>query len=109
MVAAVHAPMDEISATAGDDLAAAHVHGDAHHAMRGHAAGRGHHRGDLCRPCLSVKVGVTAGLSVELGIVVIGVCRAAEETQNHDLKEFNEFREGKGGSKQRRKKNSTFL
>lgn len=84
MVAAVHASVDEISATAGDDLAAAHIHGDAHHAVRGHAAGRGDHRGDLRRPCLSVKVGVTAGLTVKLGIVVVGVCCTAEKTQNRE-------------------------
>lgn len=78
MVAAVYATVEEISAAAGDDLAAAHVHGDTHHAMRGHAAGRGDHRGDLRGPCLAVEVGVTAGLRVELGIVVIGVRRAAE-------------------------------
>lgn len=88
MVAAVHAPVDKISAAAGDHMAAAHVHGDAHHAVGGHAAGRGDHRGDLRRPCLSVKVGVTAGLTVQLGIMVIGVRRAAEKTENHELSEF---------------------
>lgn len=79
MVSAVQAPVKEIGAAAGDHLAAAHVHGDTHHAVGGHAAGRRDHCGDLRRPWLGVEVGVAAGLTVKLGVVVVGVRCAAKE------------------------------
>lgn len=41
-------PVDQVGASAGDDVAAAHVHGDAYHAVRGDtAACRGDHRGNV--------------------------------------------------------------
>lgn len=41
-------PVDQVGASAGDDVAAAHVHGNAYHAVRGDtAACRGDHRGNV--------------------------------------------------------------
>ena len=73
VAAALHAPVDQVGAAAGDDLAAAHVHGDAHHAVRGHAAGRRHHRRHLGAARLGVEVGAAAALPVQLGLGVVGV------------------------------------
>lgn len=40
--------MDQVGAAAGYDVAAAYVHSNPHHAMRGHpTTGRGDHRGDV--------------------------------------------------------------
>lgn len=77
--AALHvAPVDQVGAPAGDDVAAAHVHGDAHHAVGGDgAAGRGDHRGDVGPAGLRVKVGPPAVLPVQLGVRVVGVGRPA--------------------------------
>lgn len=72
------APVDEVGAAAGDDLAAAHIHGDAHHAVRVHAARGRHHRGDLGAPCLRVEVRPAAALTVQLSLVVVGICRSTE-------------------------------
>lgn len=49
VAASLHASsMDQVGAATGDNVAAAHVHGDAHHAMRRHSTtGRGDHRGDM--------------------------------------------------------------
>lgn len=58
-------------------MAAAHIHGDAHHAMRGHpAAGRGDHRGDMGSAGLRVKVSTAAALPVQLSLGVVGVGRS---------------------------------
>jgi len=75
------APVDQVGAAAGDDVAAAHVHGDAHHAVGGHAAaGRGHHRGDVGAAGLRVEVRAPpAALPVQLGLGVVGVGRPAVE------------------------------
>ena len=75
----VHAgAMDQVGAATGDDLTAAHVHGDAHHAVGRHAAaGRGHHRRHLGAAGLRVEVGPPAALPVQLGVWVVGVGGAA--------------------------------
>lgn len=80
---ALHAAaVDQVGAAAGDDVAATHVHGDAHHAVRGHAAaGRRHHRGDVGPTGLGVEVGAAAALAVQLGLRVVGVGRPAAEAQ----------------------------
>lgn len=70
--------MDQIGASAGDDVAAAHVHSDAHHAMRGHATtGRRDHRGDMSSTRLRVKVGCPTALPIQLSFWVVGVGRSA--------------------------------
>lgn len=70
--------VDQVSAATGDDVAAAHVHGDAHHPVRRHAAaGRGHHCGDMASAALRVKVVRPAALAVQLGVGVVGVGRTA--------------------------------
>lgn len=72
------APVDQVGAPAGDDVAAAHVHGDAHHPVRGHpAAGGGDHRGDVTSAALRVKVAPAAALAVQLSVGVVGVGRPA--------------------------------
>ena len=74
VTAALHAAaVDEVGAAAGDDLAPTHVHGDAHHAVWVHAAGRRYHRGDLGAARLRVKVGPAAALAIQLSLVVVGV------------------------------------
>lgn len=79
VAASLHASsVDQVGAAARDDVAAAHIHGDAHHAMRGHpTAGRGDHRGDVSSTGLRVKVSSTAALPVQLSLGVVGVCRSA--------------------------------
>lgn len=70
--------MDQVSASTGDDVAAAHVHSDAHHPVRGHtAAGRGDHRGDMTSTALWVKVVPTTALPIQLSFRVVGVGRSA--------------------------------
>lgn len=70
--------MDQVGASAGDDVAAAHVHSDAHHAMRGHpTTGRGDHRGDMSSTSLRVKVGSPTALPIQLSLRVVGVGRSA--------------------------------
>lgn len=72
--------MDQVGASTGDDVAAAHVHRDAHHAMRGHpTTGRGDHRGDMSSTRLRVKVGPPTTLPIQLSLRVVGVGRSAEE------------------------------
>lgn len=72
--------MDQVGASAGDDVAAAHIHRDAHHAMRGHpTAGRGDHRGDMSSTGLRVKVGSSTALPIQLSLRVVGVSRSAGE------------------------------
>lgn len=75
--------VDQVGAAAGDDVAAAHIHGDAYHAMSGHAAaGRGDHRGNMTSTGLRVKVGPATALPVQLCLGVVGVgCSAAERPQ----------------------------
>ena len=75
----VHAgAVDQVGAATGDDLTAAHVHGDAHHAVGRHAtAGRRHHSGHLGATGLRVEVGPSAALPVQLGVWVVGVSGAA--------------------------------
>lgn len=71
-------PVDQVGASAGDDVAAAHVHGDAYHAVRGDtAACRRDHRGNVGSAGLWVKVRSSTVLSVQLGIRVVGVGRSA--------------------------------
>lgn len=70
--------VDQVSASAGDDVAAAHVHGDAHHPVRGHAAaGRGHHRGHMTSTALGVEVVPPTALPIQLSFGVVGVGRSA--------------------------------
>lgn len=70
--------MNQIGASAGDDVAAAHVHSDAHHAMRGHpTTGGGDHGGDMSSAGLRVKVGSPTALPVQLSLWVVGVGRSA--------------------------------
>lgn len=72
------APVDQVSASTGDDVAAAHVHGDAHHPVGGHAAaGGGDHGGHMTSAGLRVKVVPPAALAVQLSVGVVGVGRAA--------------------------------
>lgn len=72
------ASMDQVCAPAGDDVAAAHVHCNAHHAVGGDGAtGRGNHSGDMGPAGLGVKVGPSAILPIELGVRVVGVGRSA--------------------------------
>lgn len=74
------AAVQQVGAAAGNDVAAAHVHGNAHHAVRRHAtAGGGHHRGDVGSSGLRVKIGPPAALSVQLGVRVVGVGRSAAD------------------------------
>lgn len=82
VAASLHAPsVDQIGAATGDDMAAAYVHGDAHHAVRWHpSTGRGHHRGDVSAPGLRVKVRAAAALPVQLSVRVVGVCCATVDT-----------------------------
>ncbi len=79
VTAPFHIPsMDQVGASAGDDVAAAHVHGDAHHAVRGYpTTGRGDHRGDMSSTSLRVKVGSPTALSIQLSLRVVGVGRSA--------------------------------
>lgn len=71
-------PVDQVGASTGDDVAAADVHSDAHHPVRGHtAAGRGHHRGDVASTALRVKVVASTALPVQLSFGVVGVGRSA--------------------------------
>lgn len=81
VTAPLHTPsVDQVGASAGDDVAAAHIHGDAHHAVRGHpATGRGDHRGDVSATSLRVEVGCTAALPIQLSLGVVGVRRSAGE------------------------------
>lgn len=73
--------MDQVGASTGDDVAAAHVHSDAHHAMRGHpTTGRGDHRGDMSSTGLRVKVGSPTALPIQLSLRVVGVGRSAGKT-----------------------------
>ena len=74
--------MNQVGASAGNDVAAAHIHSDAHHAVRGHpTTGRGDHRGDMSSTRLRVKVGAPAALPVQLGLGVVGVgCPAGERS-----------------------------
>lgn len=74
------AAVDQVGASAGDDVAAAHVHGDAHHAVRGQAAaGGGDHRGDVRPAALGVEIGAPAVLAVQLSLGVVGIgCSAGE-------------------------------
>lgn len=70
--------VDQVGAAAGDDVAAAHVHCNAYHAVRGHAtAGRGDHRGNMTSTSLRVKVGPATALPVQLCLGVVGVGRPA--------------------------------
>lgn len=70
--------MDQVSASTGDDVAAAYVHSDAHHPVRGHtAAGRGDHCGDMTSTALRVKVVAPTALAVQLSVGVVGVGRTA--------------------------------
>ena len=73
VAASLHASsMNQVGAAAGDDVAAAHVHGDANHAMRGHTTtGRGDNRGDMSSTGLRVKVGSPAALPVQLSLRVV--------------------------------------
>lgn len=72
--------MDQVGASAGDDVAAAHVHSDAHHAMRGHTTtGGGDHGGDMSSTGLRVKVGSPTALPIQLSLGVVGVGRSAGE------------------------------
>lgn len=81
VTASLHTPtVDQVGASAGDDVAAAHIHSDAHHAMGGHpTTGRGDHRGDVGATGLRVKVGSTAALPIQLSLGVVGVgCTAGK-------------------------------
>lgn len=74
------ASVDQVRASTGDDVAAAHVHSDAHHPVRGHtSAGRGDHCGDMTSTALRVKVVPPAALPVQLSVRVVGVGRTAGE------------------------------
>lgn len=81
VTAALHSTVDQVSTAAGNDLTATYVHGDAHHAVSGHSAGGRDNGGDLCAPCLGVKVGASATLSVQLGVWVVRVCSATKGRQ----------------------------
>lgn len=83
VAASLHASsMDQVGTTTGDDVAAAHIHGNAHHAMRRYStAGRGHYRSDMSSTSLCVKVGPSTALSVQLSLRVVGVsCTAGDQT-----------------------------
>lgn len=79
VTAAFHvASVDQVSASTGDDVAAAYVHSNAHHPVRGHtAAGRGDHSGDMTSTALRVKVVAPTALPVQLSVRVVGVGRTA--------------------------------
>lgn len=67
-------PVDQVSASTGDDVAAANVHSDAHHPVRGHTtAGRGHHCGDVTSTALRVKVVPSTALPIQLSFRIVGV------------------------------------
>lgn len=72
--------MDQVGAAAGYDVAAAYVHSNPHHAMRGHpTTGRGDHRGDVSSTGLWVKVGSPTTLPIQLSLGVVGVGRSARD------------------------------
>lgn len=71
VAAALHPAVDQVGTAAGNNLTAAHVHGDSHHAVRGHSASRGDDGGNLSTTCLRVEIGASAALSVQLGIWVV--------------------------------------
>lgn len=79
VTAPFHIPsVDQVGASTGDDVAAAHVHSDAHHPVGGHApAGRGHHSGHMTSAALGVKVVPPAALPIQLSFRVVGVGRSA--------------------------------
>lgn len=81
VAAPLHASsMEQVGTAAGDDVAAAHVHGNAHHAMGGHpTTGRGDHCGDMSATGLWVKVGSPTRLPIQLSLGVVRVGRSAEE------------------------------
>lgn len=69
--------MNQVGASAGDYVAAAHVHSDAHHAMRGHPTPRrGDNRGHTS---LWVKVRPSTALPIQLSLRVVGVGGSAGE------------------------------
>lgn len=74
--------MNQVGAATGNDVAAAHVHGDANHAMRGHTTtSRGDHRGDVSSTSLRVKVGPPTALPIQLTLRIIGVgCATGERS-----------------------------
>lgn len=76
---AFHSTVDQVGTAAGNDLTAAHVHGDAHHAVGGHSAGGRDNGGNLSPPRLGVEIGASAALSVQLGVWVVRVCSATED------------------------------
>lgn len=80
VAAALHPAVDQVGTAAGNDLTAAHVH-DSHHAVGGHSASRGDDGGNLSTTCLSVKIGASAALSVQLGLWV-RICSTSEEKTN---------------------------
>lgn len=70
--------MDQVGASTGDDVAAAHVHSDAHHAMRGYpTTGRRDHCSDMSSTGLRIKVGSPTALAVKLSLGVVGVRSSA--------------------------------
>lgn len=79
VAAALHPTMDQVGTAAGDDLTAAHVHGDSHHAVGGHSASRGDDGGNLSTTGLRVKIGASTALAVQLGLWVVRVCSTTEE------------------------------
>lgn len=88
--APLHVPsVDQVSASTGDDVAAADVHGDAHHPVRGHAtAGGGDHCGDVTPTALRVEVAPPTALAIQLSLRVVGVGRSAGERQGIRTSEF---------------------
>lgn len=74
--------MYQVGTATGDNVAAAaHVHGNADHAVRGDATtGRGHHRSDMSAASLRVKIVSSTVLPVQLSLRVVGVGRPAGDT-----------------------------
>lgn len=71
VTSALHSTVDQVSTATRNNLTATHVHGDAHHAVGGHSAGRRDNGGDLGAPGLGVEICASAALSVQLGVWVV--------------------------------------
>lgn len=71
VAAALHPAVNQVGTATGNDLTAAHVHGDSHHAVGRHSTSRRDNSGNLSSPRLRVEIVASAALSIELGFRVV--------------------------------------
>lgn len=83
VAATLHPAVNQVGTAAGNDLTAAHVHGDSHHAVGRNSASRRDDCGNLSTPRLRVKIGASTALSIQLGLWVIRVCSTTEGTEKN--------------------------